>query len=162
MIFIILGSQKFQFNRILKEIDRLCENGTITDQVFAQIGYSDYKPRHFEFKEFLDRDEFDDCVDGADIIITHAGTGSVIGAIKKGKKVIAIPRLLKYGEHIDNHQVQLVKEMRNSGYICGIVDCSKIADAIEYVNKKNFRKYNSNANYVINSIESFIKSMPND
>ena len=47
MIFITLGSQKFQFNRLLKEIDRLIETGVIKDEVFAQIGYSDYQPKHF-------------------------------------------------------------------------------------------------------------------
>ena len=28
-IFITLGSQKFQFNRLLKAVDELCEKGTV-------------------------------------------------------------------------------------------------------------------------------------
>ena len=55
MIFVTLGSQKFQFNRLLIEIDRLIEEKKITEEVFAQIGYSDYKPRNYEYKEFLER-----------------------------------------------------------------------------------------------------------
>ena len=58
MIFITLGSQKFQFNRLLKAIDKLIADGKITDEVFAQIGYSDYIPVHFQYKTFLDREEF--------------------------------------------------------------------------------------------------------
>ena len=49
MIFITLGSQKFQFNRLLKKVDELIENGTINEEVFAQIGASDYKPQHFSW-----------------------------------------------------------------------------------------------------------------
>ena len=46
----------------------------------------------------------------ANIVITHGGTGAIIGAVKKGKKVIAVPRLAKYGEHVDDHQLQLIKQ----------------------------------------------------
>ena len=100
-IFITLGSQKFQFNRLLKAVDELCKKGTIdADDVFAQIGYSDYLPQKYSYKKFLDRDEFSNEMGKADIVITHGGTGAIIGAVKKGKKVIAVPRLAKYGERI--------------------------------------------------------------
>ena len=48
MIFITLGSQKFQFNRLLIEVDKLIVDGKITEEVFAQIGYSDYKPQNYK------------------------------------------------------------------------------------------------------------------
>ena len=85
MIFVTLGSQKFQFNRLLIEIDRLIEEKKITEEVFAQIGYSDYKPRNYEYKEFLDRDRFADVMNMSDKVITHGGTGAIIGAVKNGK-----------------------------------------------------------------------------
>ena len=108
-IFITLGSQKFQFNRLLKAVDELCEKGTVdAEDVFAQIGYSDYLPKNFSYKKFLDRDEFSNEMEKANIVITHGGTGAIIGAVKKGKKVIAVPRLAKYGEHVDDHQLQLI------------------------------------------------------
>ena len=67
MIFIILGSQKFQFNRLVKEVDKLIENGYITEEVYAQIGYSDYEPKNFKFKRFMDRDEFNQIENAASI-----------------------------------------------------------------------------------------------
>ena len=110
-IFITLGSQKFQFNRLLKAVDELCEKEIVDAAgVFAQIGYSDYLPRKYSYKKFLDRDEFSKEMGKADIVITHGGTGAIIGAVKKGKKVIAVPRLVKYGEHVDDHQLQLIKQ----------------------------------------------------
>ena len=106
-IFITLGSQKFQFNRLLRAVDELCEKGTVdAEYVFAQIGYSDYLPKNFSYKKFLDRDEFSKEMGKADIVITHGGTGAIIGAVKKGKKVIAVPRRAQYGEHVDDHQLQ--------------------------------------------------------
>ena len=58
MIFVTVGSQKFQFNRLLKAIDTLVKNNSITEEVFAQTGYSDYKPKYYKYREFLNRDEF--------------------------------------------------------------------------------------------------------
>ena len=51
MILITVGSQKFQFNRLLSKIDELIEKKVITDKVFAQIGVSDYKPKNYEFQD---------------------------------------------------------------------------------------------------------------
>jgi len=92
MIFITLGSQKFQFNRLLKAVDEQVAAGKITDEIFAQIGASDYKPRNYKYKNFLNRDEFAEWISRADIVITHGGTGAIIGAVKNGKRVIAVPR----------------------------------------------------------------------
>lgn len=118
-IFITLGSQKFQFNRLLIAVDKLCEKKVISgEDVFAQTGYSDYVPRNYSYNNFLDRDEFSVEMGKADIVITHGGTGAIIGAVKKGKKVIAVPRRAKYGEHVDDHQLQLIKQFDDLNLIC--------------------------------------------
>lgn len=120
-IFITLGSQKFQFNRLLIAVDKLCEKNIICgDDVFAQTGYSDYVPRNFSYNNFLDREEFSVEMGKADIVITHGGTGAIIGAVKKGKKVIAVPRRAKYGEHVDDHQLQLVGQFKELDLICRV------------------------------------------
>jgi len=157
MIFITLGSQKFQFNRLLMAMDKLCEGGIIDETVFAQTGYSDYTPSHYEYKSFLGREEFSNMIKQADIVITHGGTGAIIGAVKQGKKVIAVPRLAKYGEHVDDHQLQIVEEFDNMNFICQCRDCDKLAKAIEVVRKNNYRSYTSNTNTIIQSIEKFIE-----
>lgn len=159
MIFVTLGSQKFQFNRLLKSLDQLVYEGKITDRVFAQIGYSDYLPKHFEYEQFMDRDKFAQMQDLSDIIITHAGTGAIVGALKKGKKVIAVPRLAKYGEHVDDHQLQIVNEFEKSGLILTCEDCGKLDEAIELVKNTKFNVYQSNTAKFIDSIESFIEEL---
>lgn len=157
MIFITLGSQKFQFNRLLQAVDELIDYGVIKEEVFAQIGYSDYKPRNYEYKEFLDRDEFAAQEGKCEILITHGGTGAIIGAVKKGKKVIAVPRLAKYGEHVDDHQLQLIAQFKNQNLICGLNDCSELQDGLKYVKEHEFNSYQSNTGRIIESIEKFIE-----
>ena len=157
MIFVTLGSQKFQFNRHLIEIDRLIEEKKITEEVFAQIGYSDYKPRNYEYKEFLDRDRFADVMNMSDKVITHGGTGAIIGAVKNGKKVIAVPRLYEYQEHVDNHQIQLINEFKELNFIEAAYEIDELEEAIDNIKIKKYNKYISNTRKIIDSIESFIE-----
>lgn len=156
MIFVTLGSQNFQFNRLLKQIDILIEQGIITDKVFAQIGASDYKPVNFEYKNFLNRDEFSDIMDSSKIVITHGGTGAIIGAVKKGKKVIAVPRLAKYGEHVDDHQIQLLQQFDGMGIIKACYDIANLERCYLEINNIVVVEYHSNTIRIIESIEYFL------
>lgn len=157
MIFVTLGSQKFQFNRLLTELDRLVAENKIQDKLFAQIGYSDYKPEHFQYKDFLDRDEFKKIMSESDTVIAHGGTGAIITAVKQGKKVIAIPRLAKYGEHVDDHQIQLVDEFKELNLIEPVYDEKDLERAINEIKNKTFNEYVSNTENIIEDIESFIE-----
>ena len=157
MIFVTLGSQKFQFNRLLKKIDELVEEKIITEPIFAQIGYSDYKPLHYEYKEFLDRDEFSAQMDRAQLVITHGGTGAIIGAVKKEKKVIAVPRLAKYGEHVDDHQRQIVKQFEELNLICPCNDIDQLDISLKTAQYTTYQKYHSNTKRIIENIEKFIE-----
>lgn len=152
MIFVTLGSQKFQFNRLLKALDEL----KIDEEIYAQIGYSDYKPKNFKYKEFLDREEFSKFIDMSDIVITHGGTGAIVGALKKEKKVIAIPRLAKYGEHVDDHQLQIIEQFDELNLICSCKDCDLKAALLE-VKKTERKKYVSNTQTIIDSLEYFLE-----
>lgn len=152
MIFVTLGSQKFQFNRLLKAVDAL----TTDEEIFAQIGYSDYRPANYTYKEFLDREEYTQIIDKADIVITHGGTGAIIGAVKKGKKVIAVPRLARYGEHVDDHQLQIVEQFQDLNLIYACEDMN-LEKAISAVKNREYRAYQSNTQTIMNSIEAFIE-----
>lgn len=157
MILVTVGSQKFQFNRLLKKIDELIEKGTIKEKVFAQIGVSDYKPKNYQYVDFTTQDEFSKKIDEADIIITHAGTGVIVNAVKKGKKVIGVPRLAKYGEHVDDHQIQLIDEFKELNFIEPTYDIEYLEEALKNVKNKKYNKYVSNTDKIIESIEKFIE-----
>ena len=104
LIFITVGTQKFQFNRLLKKIDDMKINGLISDEVFAQVGYSSYKPKSYNFKDFLNKDEFSSYMNSANIIVTHSGVGTIIKGLNLKKIVIVVPRLKRFKEHVDDHQ----------------------------------------------------------
>lgn len=157
MIFVTVGSQKFQFNRLLEKIDELIENGVIKEEVFAQIGVSDYVPKNYKYVDFTTQDEFNKKIDVAKLIITHAGTGVIVNAVKKGKKVIGIPRLAKYGEHVDDHQIQLIDEFKELNFIEPVYDLVDLEKALKGIEGKTFNKYISNTDTILESIEKFIE-----
>lgn len=156
MIFVTTGSQKFQFDRLLKKIDCLIEGNLITDRVYAQIGYSDYKPLYYEFKEFMGREEFEEKMSDCDTVITHGGTGVIIKAVKKGKKVIAVPRLARYGEHVDDHQVQLLKQFDGMNLISACYEIENLGQCVLDLRYRNFASYQSNTQKIIKDIEDYI------
>jgi len=156
MIFVTVGSQKFQFNRLLKKIDDLIKNGVIKDDVFAQIGNSSYTPKYYSFVKYMEQKEFKQKIDECALLITHAGTGVIINAAKKGKKIIAVPRLKKYDEHVDDHQLQLLQQFEESGMIEPAYDIDELEKKIAIIKNKKYRKYKSNTDVLLNSIESFI------
>lgn len=159
MIFISLGSQRFQFNRLLKSIDEQIISGKIKEDIFAQIGFSDYIPKSYRFKRFLDRDEYSDYISSSEIIITHGGTGAIIGAVKKQKRVIVVPRQKKYGEHVDDHQLQISSKFSDMGLILVCLDCNELSEKICAVRKMQFNKYYSNTSKIIESIDCFINNI---
>ncbi len=156
MILVTVGSQKFQFDRLLRKIDKLIDNNIIDEPVFAQIGACGYKPRNFEYVDYMTQDEFNKKIRECNLVITHAGTGVIINALMLKKKVIAIPRLKKYNEHVDDHQLQIVKRFDRLKFI---EPCYKIEDletAYRNVYLKNYNEYISNTDRIIKSIESYI------
>lgn len=159
MIFITLGSQRFQFNRLLKAVDDLIEQGDITDQVYAQTGYSDYVPRHYAYEDFMDHERYEQLEKDADIVITHGGTGAIVGALKKGKKVIAVPRLARYGEHVDNHQIQLLNVFARMGYIVVCYDIEQLRDACRLIHKIPLKTYQSNQGGILRSIDDYLEAL---
>lgn len=94
--------------------------------MFGQIGGSDYVPQHFEYERFLSPDRFASLMEEADLIISHAGTGALVGALKKHKQVIAVPRLAAFHEHIDDHQTQISGVLRDEGYLYEVLDMAQL------------------------------------
>lgn len=159
MIFVTLGSQKFQFNRLLKEIDRLIEENEINEEVFAQIGYSDYRPKNYNFREFLDRDEFNEVMSRCDKVITHGGTGAIINGLKEGKRVIAVPRLKVFNEHVDNHQIEITSIFYQKKYIEYSENIDDLAFLISKSNVEGYERYTSNTQTILKEIERFIENI---
>ena len=159
MIFIVVGTQKFQFNRLLKEIDILKKNNKISHEIFAQIGHSTYLPNTYEFVRFLSDNEFKDRVFKADLIITHGGSAAITTALKFNKKILAIPRLRMYKEHVDNHQVEIINKLKQEGLIETTRDVKDIENLIINIKHSTFGRFKSNTELFIKSIEDDINTL---
>ena len=156
MILVMLGTQNNSFHRLLEEIDRLIEIGKINDEVIVQAGYTKYKSQNMKIVDFVSNDEIEKLEQQADCIITHGGVGSIIGSIEIGKKVIAVPRLKQYGEHVNDHQLDIIESFDKLGYIIGITDVSQLEEALQRVKGFKPKKYIQNTGNIIKIVENFI------
>mgnify|MGYP000602312447 CR=1 FL=1 len=162
MILVTLGTQNNSFHRLLEEVQKNIDNGKIKEEVVVQSGYTKFNSPNMKILDEVPQDEFAKLVDKADVIITHGGVGSIITAITKGKKVIAVPRLGKYNEHVNDHQVEIIESFnekqcvvnKNENYWDG--DVSELGEALDKV--KNFipQKYVKNTGKILKIVEDFI------
>ena len=159
MIFMTVGSQKFPFDRLVKAVDGLTEMLAGEIEVFGQIGSTAYEPAYMSYRHFIDRDEFERRMTAADVVITHAGTGAIVGALKRGKKVIAVPRLVKYGEHVDDHQVEIVKEFSRLNLIEPCYEITGLRTSYEAVISHKYDPYKSNSEKFIDDLRREIKTI---
>ena len=152
----MLGTQNNSFIRLLKELDRLKEKKIIKEDIIVQAGYTKYDSKNLEIFDFIEKDKLEEYQNKSDLIITHGGVGSNISSLKKNKKVIAIPRLKEYSEHVNDHQKDIIESFSNNGYIIGINDIKELEDA--YKKSKDFKpkKYTPNNSKIIKIVEDFI------
>ena len=157
MILVILGTQDKQFPRLLEAVDREIEKGTIKEKVVVQAGQTKYESKNMEILDLVSAPEFDKLIDEADLIITHGGVGSILNAIKKGKRIIAAARLAKYKEHHNDHQKQIIKEFADQGYLLELRDFNKLDKMIEKSKDFKPKKFESNTNNMIKLLENYIQ-----
>jgi UDP-N-acetylglucosamine transferase subunit ALG13 len=163
MVFVLLGTQDKDFSRLLKAVDKAILNGVITDKVIVQAGCTKYEPKskNMEIVDLLPKPEFEKTMDKADLIITHGGAGSILDAIKRGKKIIAAPRLAKYKEHHNDHQKQIIGEFAKQGYLLELRDFNKLDKIIEKSKTFKPKKFESNTNNMVKLIGEYIEDTNN-
>lgn len=158
LIFVSLGTNDKSFTRLLEKIDNEIKFGNIKDDVVVQSGYTKYESSNMSIVDLMPMDEFNKNISNCDILITHGGVGTILDGLKLGKKIIAFPRLAKYQEHVNDHQVEIVNEFYDCGYILtGEID--DLVNLIDKCKKFNPKSYKSN-NYRFNKlIRDYIDSL---
>ncbi len=159
MIFVTLGTNDESFERLLKAIDKEIEKKTIKEKVIVQAGCTKYSSKNMEILDLVSREEFDRLISECDLLITHGGVGSILTGINHGKKVIAVPRLARYNEHGNDHQLQIVEKFGEKKYILVVKDMNKLGKIIEKAKDFKPRKFESNTQNIINIVENFIDNL---
>lgn len=158
MIFVTAGTQ-LPFDRLIKAIDEIASECTDTRFV-AQALQSDYKAKNVEVLNFISPTDFNNYIDNAQLIISHAGMGTIISALVKQKPIIVMPRLTKYNEHRNEHQLGTSKKMDTLGYVDVVYDEKELIDKFRQMWPENLKPRNSIGNVasdeIINSINNFI------
>ena len=159
MIFVAVGTQKFQLNRLLKAIDELIDRGVLTEEVFAQTGHSDYVPRNYGHRDFLSQEEFQSYISGCDLLITHGGVATIISSLKQDKRVVVYPRLAKFDEHVDDHQFQIAENFshKNLALMCREED--DLGAILEQARTHPFSRYVSQRELVTKTIRDYLASI---
>ena len=152
MILVTLGTQKEQFTRLLDYI----ENSNIEDEIIVQAGHTKYGSKKMKIFDFIPYEEMSGYIEKADLIITHAGTGSVLMPLKKGKKIIVCARDMKYDEHVDNHQQELVEVFKGEGYVLELNEDNNLNVLMREIKKFKPKKYVSNTEKFISKLRSEI------
>lgn len=159
MIFITLGTQDKPFTRLLDKVESLLKEKKIKTRVVVQAGCTKYKSKYMEIFELLPMDEFEKMMDSCDILITHGGVGSIVTGLKKNKKVLAVARLKKYGEHTNDHQLQIIEEFSKKGYILPVNDLDDLEKILNQVDKFKPKKYKSNTDHMVKIVEQQIEKL---
>lgn len=152
MTLVTLGTQHQEFTRLLDYI----ENSNLKGEIIVQAGYTKYESKKMKIFDFISYDEMEKYIDKCDLVITHAGTGSIVMPLKKGKKVIACARLSKFGEHVDDHQVELVDVFYSEGYILKIDEDTSLDEVLKNIKDFKPKKFVSNTKKFIENLEQEI------
>ncbi len=156
MILVLLGTQNYSFKRLLEKIQEMIDKKVINDKVVVQAGRTKFESKDMEILGMVSDRKFKKLIKEADLIITHGGVGSIVTSLKMNKKVIAVPRLSGFDEHINDHQIQIVDTFNKQGLLIGVIELTEFEDALKRVKDFEPAKFISQTDNMINLIENFI------
>jgi UDP-N-acetylglucosamine transferase subunit ALG13 len=120
VIFVTVGGQ-LPFDRLVHAVDQWAAEQQRAD-VFAQIGKSASPPSHIQWQRFLSPPDFQSKAREAQVIIAHAGMGSILTALEFSKPIVVMPRRAHLGEHRNDHQWATVKNLGSHPGITVVTD----------------------------------------
>ena len=157
LILIALGTQDKPFYRLLDAVQKQIDNKVIDEEVIVQAGCSsDYKSNDMKIFDLIPLDKFDQLIQKCDVLITHGGVGTIIAGLKNNKKVIVAARLKKYKEHVNDHQLQIIENFSNAGYILSLDKFDELDKVLKQVKNFKPKKYKSNTSNFIKFLKKQI------
>jgi len=158
MIFLTVGTL-YPFERLVQGVDEAVANGLITEKVFAQIGVGAQKPKCIESVESLDKLTFDKIIDESSCMVSHAGMGSIQAALSKNKPLLVMPRLYKYAENINDHQVATAAKFEELGHLLAVYHQEDIPQKLEDIKSFVPTQRHTQVDKVVEKISGFLNSL---
>lgn len=146
MVFVSIGTQKQDFSRILK----LVENSTELKgkKIIAQTGNTKFESNKMKCIPSVDSKKYNEYIKKADMVICHGGVGTIFEAIGNERRVLVVPRLKKYKEHINDHQLEAACELEKEGYLIVYKDGEDFDEYILKLQNFNPKKYIREKNFI--------------
>lgn len=156
MIFVTVGTQ-LPFDRMVKAIDTWAA-APGRPEVFAQIGNTSWRPSHIQYVANLTQSQFMEKAKACDILVAHAGLGSIITAMEFGKPIVIVPRLAQHGEHRNDHQLATARKFAAMAHVTVAYDTDELLAALENLEALKARTgANRGASpELLNAIRSFL------
>ena len=157
MIFVTVGTHYQGFERLIKKMDEIA--GKIGDDVIMQIGYTKYEPRNARWFRFLEREEdILELYKKADVIVAHAGAGTLLTALSFGKPLVIVPRLKKFEEHVDDQQLELAEALESMGKAIAVYDVEELEDAIKKAKSLRYKPVHRDKR-LINFLKEYLRGI---
>ncbi len=128
MIFVTVGTNEASFDRLVRVFE--AQEVTLGEEVLLQHGASQLRPAGATCVEFLPFDELVEAIRRARAVVMHAGVGSIMTALANGKRPIVVPRLRRYGEAVDDHQLSLARRLHAGGLVTLVEDPDGVPQAL--------------------------------
>lgn len=157
MILVCVGTVA-PFDRLIRAADSAAASSP-AHRWCAQIGNGVFQPRHMEFVRFLSKADFDERLRSADFIIAHGGIGIISDALRLRKPLLAVPRLAKLGEHVDDHQLETVEYCVKNGYVVAGKEGDDFTDLLMQLRRFTPRQPLSQADRVADRIGEFLRQL---
>jgi UDP-N-acetylglucosamine transferase subunit ALG13 len=125
MIFVTVGTHQQPFHRLMHALEALP-----ADELFVQYGHASPPPGVARAVAFQSFPEMLEAFAKADVVVTHAGVGSILCATNAGHIPVVVPRLKQYGEHVDDHQVHLIRELERDGRVRVVWEMDELAETV--------------------------------
>lgn len=142
MILVAVGNATQGFRRLLDAVEEMAGQGVFADQpVFIQSGHNPaFRSSHSVLEDFLPMERFEEMIRQADLVICHAGAGTLINVLRSGKVPVVMPRRMKYGEHVDDHQVELVRTLASEGRVIPAFEPDDLPEAVAEARGSDLRR----------------------
>ena len=156
MIFVTVGTHEQSFNRLIEYMDHWAKG--VEEEVIIQTGVSSYEPVNCKWQQYFKQQEMYDLIEQARIVITHGGASSYIDVLQRGKIPIVVPRLYKYHEHVNDHQLEFsYKYKQEYNNIILIEDVTQLSYSIEHYNRIVSELNKTYVSHSAEFCEAFIK-----
>jgi UDP-N-acetylglucosamine transferase subunit ALG13 len=129
-VFVTVGAQ-IPFDRLIAAVDVWAADQSAHHRLFAQVGEHGFRPSHMEFAELLEPPEFKQRVLWADVLVAHAGMGSILTALQYGKPILVMPRHGRLMETRNDHQVATAQRFREMGKVAVAMDETEIPSKLD-------------------------------